>query len=142
MAAPKNPGGNAGKGRRPGVPNKATAAVREVAQKYTVEAVEALAEVMRDATAPPAARVSAATALLDRGHGRPTQPISGDDAMPPMSMTVEEKNAELEARRKRAREIIDAAFAEIAPANDCPPTSLPEPVAPPPLSHCSSRGQA
>src|SRR6266700_5697679 len=105
MAAPKHPGGNAGKGRRPGVPNKATAAVREVAQKYTVEAVEALAAVMRDATAPPAARVSAATALLDRGHGRPTQPISGDDEMPPMAVSIEE-------RRAKARAIIDAAFVE------------------------------
>src|SRR6266851_6737600 len=102
MAAPTHPGGNAGKGR-PGVPNKATAAVREVAQKYTVEAVEALAAVMRDATAPPAARVSAATALLDRGHGRPTQPISGDDEMPPMSLSIEE-------RQRRARAILDAVF--------------------------------
>ncbi len=106
MAAPKHPGGNAGKGRRPGVPNKATAAVREVAQKYTVEAVEALAAVMRDATAPPAARVSAATALLDRGHGKPTQPISGDDEMPPMAVSIEE-------RRAKARAIIDAAFGEV-----------------------------
>jgi hypothetical protein len=81
MAAPKQPGGNAGKGRRPGVPNKATAAVREIAQIYTVEAVEALAGVMRDPAAPPAARVSAATALLDRGHGKPRQELehSGPD---------------------------------------------------------------
>ncbi len=109
MAAPKHPGGNAGKGRRRGVPNKATAAVREIAQQYTVEAVEALAAVMRDATAPPAARVSAATALLDRGHGKPTQPISGDDEMPPVSLSIEE-------RRAAARATIDRAFAEV-PAN-------------------------
>jgi len=100
MAAPKNPGGNAGKGRRPGVPNKATVAGREIAQQYTVEA---LAAVMRDPKAPPAARVSAAQALLDRGHGRPTQPIAGGDEMPPVSLSIEE-------RERRAREIVDAAF--------------------------------
>jgi hypothetical protein len=103
MAAPNRPGGNAGKGRPRGVPNKATAAVREIAQRYTVEAVEALAAVMRDAKAPPAARVSAATALLDRGHGKPTQPIAGDDEMPPVSLSIEE-------RQHQAREIIAAAF--------------------------------
>jgi hypothetical protein len=110
MAAPRNPGGNAGKGRRPGVPNKATAAVREIAQKYTVEAVEALAAVMRDATAPPAARVSAATALLDRGHGKPTQPVSGDDEMPPVSLSIEEQ-------RRQVLEILTDAF---GPANAGP----------------------
>ena len=111
MAAPKHPGGNAGKGRPRGVPNKATAAVREIARHYTVEAVEALAGVMRDITAPPAARVSAATAILDRGHGRPTQPISGDAEMPPVALSIEE-------RRRRAREIIDRAFGKQEAANE------------------------
>jgi len=115
MAAPKHPGGNAGKGRPRGVPNKATAAVRDIAQQYTVEAVEALAAVMRDATAPPAARVSAATALLDRGHGRPTQPISGDDEMSPVSVSIED-------RRAAALAILQATFGGVAPtgtgAND------------------------
>ena len=103
MAAPKHPGGNAGKGRPPGVPNKATAAVREIAQQYTVEAVEALAAVMRDASASHSARVSAATALLDRGHGRPTQPVAGDDQMPPVTHSLEE-------RQRQTREILDQAF--------------------------------
>ena len=31
-----------------------------------------------------AARVAAATALLDRGWGKPTQPIAGDDEAGPM----------------------------------------------------------
>ena len=97
MAAPKRPGGNAGKGRRPGVPNKATIAVREIAQQYTTEAVEALAAVMRDPKVPPAARVSAATALLDRGHGRPTQPLAGDDGMAPIELSLEERQADAQA---------------------------------------------
>jgi hypothetical protein len=103
VAAPKHPGGNAGKGRPPGVPNKATAAVREIAQQFTLEAVEALAAVMRDASAPHAARVSAATALLDRGHGRPTQPVAGDNEMAPITLSLEE-------RQRRTQEILDQAF--------------------------------
>ena len=43
---------------------------------------------MRDATAPHAARVSAATAILDRGHGKPTQPISRDEEMPPLGISI------------------------------------------------------
>ena len=106
MAAPKCPGGNAGKGRPRGVPNKATVAVREIAQQYTVEAVEALAVVMRDPAAPHASRVSAATALLDRGHGRPTQPVSGDQDMPPVELSIDE-------RQRRARELLAEAFGPV-----------------------------
>jgi hypothetical protein len=37
-----------------------------------------LAEVMADKDQPAAARVSAANAILDRGYGKPSQPIDGD----------------------------------------------------------------
>jgi hypothetical protein len=37
---------------------------------------------MNEGTAPHAARVSAANSLLDRGWGKPTQPIAGDDDSP------------------------------------------------------------
>jgi hypothetical protein len=92
-------------GRKAGTPNRVTWAVRDIAQEYTVEAVEALAAVMRDSNAPPAARVSAATALLDRGHGRPTQPIAGDDRMPPVSVSIED-------RRAAALAILESTFGE------------------------------
>lgn len=45
--------------------------VRGMARQHTTEAVETLAEVMRDKGAPPSARVTAANALLDRGWGKP-----------------------------------------------------------------------
>ena len=45
----------------------------ELARTYTVAAVETLAEIMQDKDAPPSARVSAATAMLDRGYGKPPQ---------------------------------------------------------------------
>jgi hypothetical protein len=44
-------------------------------RKYTSEAIKTLATIMRNAKAPPAARTAAASALLDRGYGRPAQAI-------------------------------------------------------------------
>ena len=81
MAKPHNPSGNAGQGRPKGAPNKATRELRALATEYTEQALLVLAEVMRDGRAPHAARVHAATALLDRGHGKPRQELeqSGPD---------------------------------------------------------------
>lgn len=63
-----------GGGSRLGIPNKATAEVRDLAQVYTKEALEKLAEIMRKGVSEQA-RVTAAVALLDRAHGRPAQTI-------------------------------------------------------------------
>jgi hypothetical protein len=49
--------------------------VKAAARALTQEAIDTLAGVMRDGKAPPAARIAAATALLDRGHGRPSQAV-------------------------------------------------------------------
>ncbi|MEW9624687.1 hypothetical protein [Rhodanobacter geophilus] len=77
MASRKKTGG-----RKAGTPNKVMTDVRAVAQGYGCDAIEALAAIMHDATAPPAARVAAANALLDRGYGKARQTIdygvSGD----------------------------------------------------------------
>ena len=69
-------------GRQAGTPNKATAEVRALAQEYTEAAVLALAEIMKSGDAPAAARVSAASALLDRGHGKPPQALVGAGGSP------------------------------------------------------------
>ena len=45
--------------------------VRDIAREHTEEAIETLAAIMRDEAAPAAARISACTELLNRGHGRP-----------------------------------------------------------------------
>ena len=75
-----------GAGRPPGSRNKATLAreagaktLTDLARENTEAALAALLEVAGDATAPAAARVSAATALLDRAWGRPPQhgPLHG-----------------------------------------------------------------
>lgn len=57
-----NPGG------RPAVAPE----VREAARAYTTEMLSVLVNVAMDEGAPAAARVTAATAVLDRGHGKPT----------------------------------------------------------------------
>jgi len=73
------PGGaRPGAGRPKGTPNKATASIRDAAREYTHDALLTLAAVMADDAQPAAARVSAANALLDRGYGKPSQPIDGD----------------------------------------------------------------
>ncbi len=46
-------------------------AVRDLAREHADEAVQVLASIMRDADAPAAARISAATEILNRGYGRP-----------------------------------------------------------------------
>jgi hypothetical protein len=45
--------------------------VRDVAREHTEDAIKTLAAIMRDEAAPAAARISACTELLNRGHGRP-----------------------------------------------------------------------
>ena len=71
--------GNRGKGRVKGVPNKATASIREIAGQYTAEAVEALVGVLRGGEGiPHAAIVSAAKELLDRAHGKATTIVAGE----------------------------------------------------------------
>jgi hypothetical protein len=60
-----------GAGRPRGSPNRATQEIRGIAQAYTAEAIETLAQIMRTA-ASDTARLNAANALLDRAYGKPT----------------------------------------------------------------------
>lgn len=66
-----------GAGRPKGKPNKVTAEARATiasrAREFSDEALEALAGILRSPDAPAAAKVSAATSLLDRGYGKPPQ---------------------------------------------------------------------
>ena len=52
--------------------------MRAYAQQYTEKAIEALAEIMESGESE-AARVSAANALLDRGHGKATITLGDGD---------------------------------------------------------------
>ena len=65
--------------------------MQELARQKSPEAITTLASIMNDEKAPPVARVAAANALLDRGYGKPTQPISQTLAkVDPSSISDEE----------------------------------------------------
>ena len=68
-------------GRKKGTPNKATAQVKELAQKYAEAAIAELARLATKAESE-AARVSAIKELLDRAFGKAPQAITGDANQP------------------------------------------------------------
>jgi hypothetical protein len=77
--------GNRGQGRKPGVPNKATAELKHLACQYTPAALEELARLSTQAQSEQA-RVSAIKELLDRGYGKATQMIAGDKDADPLQL--------------------------------------------------------
>jgi hypothetical protein len=62
-----------GQSGNPGGRPKVAGDLRDLARTYTHTAVATLVSIMSDHQAPAAARVTAANALLDRGHGKPIQ---------------------------------------------------------------------
>lgn len=73
-----NGGARPNAGRKKGVPNKATIELKDYAKQYTKEAVDALVGIVRVSESD-AARVAAANAILDRGYGKPSQALTGED---------------------------------------------------------------
>jgi hypothetical protein len=90
-----------GQSGNPGGRPKVVAEVKELARAHTGEAIKTLVSIMTDPKAAPAARVSAANALLDRGYGKPPQHISGEGGpsyvvrLPEPCKTAEEWEASL-----------------------------------------------
>ena len=72
-------GNVSGRPKRPATveAHKIIADVKAASREMTPKALATLEQVMDDPKAPPAARVGAATAVLDRAWGRPTQSIEG-----------------------------------------------------------------
>ena len=62
-----------GRSGNPGGRPKAVKDVEEVAREHTPLAMQTLADICADTAAPAAARVAAASTLLDRGWGKPMQ---------------------------------------------------------------------
>lgn len=77
-------------GRQKGTPNKATASIRDVAREYTTQAVDALVSVLAGGEGiPAAAQVAAAKEILDRGYGRASTVLAGDEDGGPMRLVSE-----------------------------------------------------
>jgi hypothetical protein len=68
---PFTPGRSGNPSGRP----KVVGEVRDPARAHTETAINALVSILQDPDEPAAARVSAASALLDRGYGRPGQEV-------------------------------------------------------------------
>jgi Family of unknown function (DUF5681) len=92
-----------GQSGNPGGRPKVVAEVKELAREHTAEAIQTLVSIMTNPKSAPAARVSAANALLDRGYGRPPQHITGENGpsfvvrLPEPAKSVEEWEASLRA---------------------------------------------
>lgn len=56
--------------------------IKSLARTHTAVAMKTLVQIMRDKDAPAHARVMAANAILDRGWGKPLQPIASEDDKP------------------------------------------------------------
>ncbi len=78
---PFQPGESGNPGGRP----KGTNEVRELARKHTAAAIDRLAAIMETGQSEQS-QIMAANSLLDRGWGKPTQPISGDEDGPPIKI--------------------------------------------------------
>lgn len=77
---PGKSGNPTGKAKNPEkiISQKVLADVKLLAKQAGEEAIAALKEVMADKKSPPAARVAAATSILDRGYGKPSQTIDAN----------------------------------------------------------------
>lgn len=84
-----------GQSGNPGGRPKVEGHIREIAQMHGEAAINKLVELMHGED-PRVAR-AAATDLLDRGYGKPSQPVGGADDLPPIKSERELTDAQLEA---------------------------------------------
>ena len=110
MAGKGSPPGVRLGGRKVGTPNKATRELRELAQPYAPEALEVLAKIMRNGESEQA-RVAAANALLDRGHGKPAQSIHTTGTLTVEAAELNDAELYNIARGGSARAAVEAAGA-------------------------------
>jgi len=85
---PFKPGPDSRRGRGGSVP-KGVARVRKLARSWTEEAIQTLADIMLDKKGSSKVRVDAACALLDRGYGKPRQPLTGAEEGSPVSIQAD-----------------------------------------------------
>ena len=90
-------------GRKKGTPNKATADVRALAEKYGPKAIAELARLATKAKSE-ATRVAAIRELLDRAYGRPGQPLK-PAALPGCEFHMYLDSATVREEEEKARSI-------------------------------------
>ena len=97
-----------GQSGNPGGRPKVIGDLQEQARQWAPEALEALREIAASRDAPASARVSAASALLDRGYGKPAQSIdakvSNEPSMAQLHLQALKELAERAKEQKAARE--------------------------------------
>ncbi len=80
--------------------------VRDLARRYTEEAIEALANIMRDESESATARTRAAEVILDRGWGRPA-PYEEAPSPGPKTPGDEMSEQEVDARIQQLLEVYE-----------------------------------
>lgn len=74
-------------GRVAGTPNKSTASLKELAREHTEAALTTLVSILAGGEGiPAAAQVSAAKELLDRGYGKASTVLNGDEDGGPVEL--------------------------------------------------------
>jgi hypothetical protein len=86
--------------------------IKEAAKQHTKQALNTLISVMNDTEAPQGARIQAATAILDRGWGKPQQNVEArievaDMAKAHADALIRLTNLAREAREERSTSMID-----------------------------------
>jgi hypothetical protein len=69
------------RGRKPGVPNKATRDIKEICRGHGPAVIEGLLRLSKEADSD-TAKIAASKEILDRAYGKATQMISGDQDNP------------------------------------------------------------
>jgi hypothetical protein len=98
-------GNRSGRPKRPVTveAHKIVADVKAAARELTPQALGTLREIMEDKKAPPAARVTAATEILNRGWGRPATRLeaeAGNGTMSFLALVQASFSREIEARAR------------------------------------------
>lgn len=90
---PYPPGANGYKGR----PRRLLERVLRVARLHSVEAVEHQVCLMRSSSTPPAVRLAATMAILDRAWGKPKEQIeiAGDSGVPMLTIKIVDPNSDI-----------------------------------------------
>lgn len=74
-------GKRSGAGRKKGVPNKATAEIKDICRQHAPRIIGELVRLATEADTA-AARIAASKEVLDRAYGKPAQTIAGDAENP------------------------------------------------------------